>query len=216
MATVVSPHSEDDEFAAIWGSQTMNLQDEEEEEDEMLNIPPFNSLGGSHFGGHPGPAKFQQAPANFQQAPEELFWSDGPPPGASSAGPALPAFPQGNSSTEENELFWGGVDSSGEQAGHNAQWSSGGMSGGIFSGGIDLPQHTPDASWQYSNGLGGASNAQQPMPSYVSANWDMNSFQAPADSEDQPQLHTDVAGSSPTEYQPQHLMGEALSALLDE
>ena len=77
-----------------------------------------------------------------------------------------------------------------------------------------MPPHNPDQStWQSFS----QEQANSSSEFGLGATWN---FAPPAsalnEEESECKLHLDAPGGSPTEYQPQHLVGEALSSLLDE
>jgi hypothetical protein len=159
----------------------------------------------------PQPSQQQGPPRGFQT--EELFWSDGaakgaPPAGSSqsAAGPTLGPFGAPNSGQpEEQELFWGGADAPESQP---PQW---GGAGGIFSGGLPGGSHPQEQSWA---GQGGAHQGN-----HLSQGWNMgpgNMGFAPSLSADEEVEAKGNSAGSPSEYQPHHLVGDSLSALLDD
>ena len=196
---VGSPNSEgagpgDAEFAAIWGSQMGKLADEEDEEAGAA-MPSFQ------------PASFQMQ-GGFQAAPEELFWASGKPQGGA---PHFPMPPNGTQPQEQQELFWGGAGDTGDQV-SGAQWGGlPGSGGGIFSGGIPGAQSLPGGS-RLQQGAGGWNMGG--TTSHGNGSFPIDTTNEP-DTGFKAELEAGTAGS-PSEYQSHHLVGDSLSALLDD
>lgn len=201
----------DPAFAAIWGSQMEKLDedDSEEEEADGSSMPPPP-------GGFIQPAAFQMQGGGFQTgAPEELFWANGGKSGQGGHGGVPPHFPMPTGPTgggqpgqeQQQELFWG------------SGGLGGGLGGGIFStGGIPGGQSLP----------GAGAHLPQGNQATISGGWNMggsvNGFPSSGMSSggysETPGFkgEIDVANqaSSPSEYQSQFLVGDSLSALLDD